>query len=54
MAGRGVVIKRGRWNIYKYSFERWGLNVQGVDAQAKINDFYQLALLSNNLVLISY
>ena len=30
------------------------LNVYGFDAQAKINDFYQLALLSNNLVLMSY
>ena len=30
------------------------LNVYGFDAQAKINVFYQLALLSNNLVLISY
>ena len=30
------------------------LNVYGFDAQAKINIFYQLALLSNNLVLMSY
>ena len=30
------------------------LNVYGFDAQAKIIVFYQLALLSNNLVLISY
>ena len=30
------------------------LNVYGFDAQSKINVFYQLALLSNNLVLISY
>ena len=30
------------------------LNVYSFDAQAKINDFYQLALLSNNLVLMSY
>ena len=30
------------------------LNVYGFDAQAKINAFYQLAPLSNNLVLMSY
>ena len=30
------------------------LNVYGFDAQAKINIFYQLALLSNNLALMSY
>ena len=30
------------------------LNMQGFDAQAKINIFYQLVLLSNNLVLMSY
>ena len=30
------------------------LNVYGFDAQAKINVFYQLALVSNNLVLMSY
>ena len=30
------------------------LNVYVFDVQAKINDFYQLALLSNNLVLMSY
>ena len=29
-------------------------NVCGFDAQAKINVFYQLALVSNNLVLMSY
>ena len=30
------------------------LNVKGVDVQAKVNAFYQLALLSNNLSLMSY
>ena len=29
-------------------------NVQGFDTQAKINIFYQLTLVSNNFVLISY
>ena len=30
------------------------LNMQGFDTQAKIDIFYQLVLLSNNLVLMSY
>ena len=30
------------------------LNVNGFDTQAKIYDFYQLALLFNNLVIMSY
>ena len=30
------------------------LNGYGFDAQTKINFFHQLALLSNNLVLMSY
>ena len=30
------------------------LNVYGFDAQTKINVFYQLALLSNNFVLMPY
>ena len=30
------------------------LNVKGFDVQAKVNAFYQLALLSNNLSLMSY
>ena len=30
------------------------INVYGFDAPAKINNFFQLALLSNNLVLMSY
>ena len=30
------------------------LNVYGFDAQTKVNGFYQLALLSNNLALMSY
>ena len=29
-------------------------NVQGYDTQAKTNVFFQLTLLSNNLVLMSY
>ena len=30
------------------------LNVYGFDAQTKVNGFSQLALLSDNLVLMSY
>ena len=30
------------------------LNIYGFNAQSKINVFYQLAVLSNNLVLMSY
>ena len=30
------------------------LNVKGFDVQAKVNAFYQLTLLSNNLSLMSY
>ena len=29
-------------------------NVYGFDALTKVNVFYQLALLSNNLILMSY
>ena len=30
------------------------LNIYGFNTQSKINVFYQLAVLSNNLVLMSY
>ena len=35
-------------------YDPQSLNLYSFDAQAKIYDFYQLALLSNNLVLMSY
>ena len=35
-------------------YDPQSLNVYSFDAQAKTNVFYQLALVSNNLVLMSY
>ena len=52
-----VTFKKGAQTVKNAELLGYGaksLNVQGFDAQAKISVFSQLALLSNNIKLMSY